>query len=318
MKPLPRSTAKDVFSHLLAIVTLYVSVISFITLCFQYVNVKFPDVLNFYYTGILDAIRGSMSSIIVVWPVFILMSWLINKDMKADPQKHEIGIRKWLLYLTLFVTAITIIIDLVTLVNYFLNGEITLRFILKVAVVLVTAATVFWYYLWDLRRDTFAKSVVPKNTALATSAVVVLTIVLGFVFVGSPTQQRQVRFDDQRINDLSMVQSEIVNSYSNKRILPVTLKELNNSITGFIVPTDPVTGQAYEYIVKAPLTFELCTTFTTASIAADAKSSLPTSARPYDYSSPYGQNWTHGIGRTCFERTIDPANYPLLGVPMKP
>lgn len=311
MKALPRSTAKDVFSHLLAIVTLYVSVISFITLCFQYVNVKFPDALEFYYTGSLDTIRQSMAALIVVWPVYMLMSWLINTDMKADPEKREIGIRKWLLYLTLFVTAITIIVDLVTLVNYFLNGEITTRFLLKVGVVLVTAAAVFWYYLWDLRRDTHRKTTVPKTTAIVASLVAVGIIALGFVFVGTPAQQRLVRFDDQRVNDLSMLQSEIVNAYATKRALPATLKELNNSLTGFTAPTDPLTGQAYEYAVKGKLTFELCATFATVSVSDDAKTGIPVPARPYGYYDAYSQNWTHQAARTCFERTIDPANYPV-------
>lgn len=316
MKPLPRSTAKDVFSHLLAIVTLYVSVISFITLCFQYVDVKFPDALNFYYSGALDTIRQSMASLIVVWPVYVLISWMINRDMQADPQKREIGIRKWLLYLTLFVTAITIIVDLVTLVNYFLNGEITPRFLLKVGVVLATAAAVFWYYLWDLRRDTHEKSRLPKTTAWIASVVAVATIVLGFVFVGTPGQQRQVRFDEQRVNDLSSLQNEIVNAYATKRVLPVTLKDLTNSISGFTAPTDPVTGQAYEYSVSKPLTFQLCATFAAASLGADANARMTVPVSPYG-GSPYGQNWTHGAGRTCFERTIDPANYPPLAAPMK-
>ena len=54
---IPKSTPKDVFMHLLAIVALYASVISFIALLWQYVNVWFPDSLNFYYPGILSSIR---------------------------------------------------------------------------------------------------------------------------------------------------------------------------------------------------------------------------------------------------------------------
>ena len=130
MKALPRSTAKDVFVHLFSIVTLYVSVFSFIALCFAYVDVSFPDALNFYYSGSLDVIRSSMASVMVMWPAFLGISWLMHRDAKADGERREVGIRKWLLYLTLFVTAITIVVDLITLVNYFLNGEITTRFIL--------------------------------------------------------------------------------------------------------------------------------------------------------------------------------------------
>lgn len=309
MKALPRSTAKDVFSHLFAIVTLYVSVVSFIVLGFQYIDVTFPDALSFYYTGALDAIRAGMASIIVMWPAFVGISWFMQKDAKADPEKREIGIRKWLLYLTLFITAITIVVDLITLVNYFLNGEITMRFILKVIVVLATAVAVFAYYLWDLRAGSITKSATPKKTAITASVVVVVMIALGFFLVGSPAQQRKVRFDDQRVSDLSMIQNEITNYYTLKKgSLPEELADLTNSLSGFAVPTDPATGAQYEYNVKEGLTFELCATFEAQSVGGQTDASMPYRAYGVDY---YG-SWNHGIGRSCFERTIDPDLYPLV------
>ena len=311
MKALPRSTAKDVFSHLFAIVTLYVSVVSFIILGFQYIDVTFPDALSFYYTGALDAIRGAMASLIVMWPAFLGISWFMHKDAKSDSEKREIGIRKWLLYLTLFVTAITIVVDLITLINYFLNGEITTRFILKVLVVFATAAAVFAYYLWDLRTESIAKSKVPKKTAIAASVVVLASIVLGFILVGSPAQQRKVRFDDQRVSELSTIQSQITNYYSIKQVLPATLDDLTNSLIGYSVPMDPNSGAAFEYSVKSPLTFELCVTFEAESVNS---SSSVIKAMPYydGYNRSFDENWTHGVGRTCFSRTIDPDLYPPL------
>ncbi|MFH1253148.1 MAG: DUF5671 domain-containing protein [Candidatus Uhrbacteria bacterium] len=305
MEKSTRSTAKDVFSHLLAIVTLYMGVTSFIALYFQYIEVKFPDVLNFYYAAALDVIRLSMSILIVAWPVFILISWMIYKEMKGDPAKTGIAIRKWLLYLTLFITSITIIIDLITLVNYFLNGEITTRFILKVVVVLIVAAAVFVYYLWDLRRDVVAKSLIARNVAIGTAVVAVITIILGFVFVGSPAEQRMIRLDAQRVTDLSMIQSEAINYYSLKRELPANLELLNNSISGFAIPTDPDTKTAYAYNIKSNLEFELCANFSAKSVEGQ-NASYP---MYYDRYSA-GQNWHHDIGRTCFTRTIDPALYP--------
>ncbi len=312
MKNLPRSTARDVFSHLLAIATLYVAVISFTALCFQYINVKFPDLLSFYYLGALDTIRQAMAALFVVWPVFILMSWLIHRDIKAEPDKHNVGIRKWLLYLTLFVTAITIIVDLVTLIDYFLNGEITTRFILKVLVVLGVAATVFWYYLWDLRTDMPAKSKIPQITAAVTSVVVIGTILLGFMFVGSPAKQRQMRIDSQRVNDLSSLQGGIVDFYARKQVLPKTLAELNDPLSYFMAPVDPESGAAYEYTVKDKYTFELCANFTTETQTGDGSASVPGATKPYSVYDPYSQNWVHGASRTCFERTIDPALYPPI------
>lgn len=309
MKALPRSTAKDVFVHLFSIVTLYVSVISFIAMCFAYVDVSFPDALDFYYSGSLDQIRGSMASVIIMWPAFVGISWLMHRDAKADGERREVGIRKWLLYLTLFVTAITIVVDLITLVNFFLNGEITMRFILKVLIVLATAVAVFGYYLWDLRTEDIGKSKVPKKTAITASVVVLASVVLGFILVGSPAQQRKVRFDDQRVSDLSTIQYEITNYYQTKKgALPATLSDLTNTLSGFTVPVDPNTGAAYEYAAKEGLTFELCATF-----EAESVSNYSNATMAYrEYGVNYYGSWNHGIGRTCFERTIDPDLYPLV------
>jgi len=309
MKSLPHSKAKDVFSHLLAIVTLYVGVVSIITLYFQYINIRFPDALQFYYLGALDTIRQSMAALVVVWPVYILMSWLIHKDLLSSKEKNPSTIRKWLLYLTLFLTAITIIVDLVTLVNYFLNGEITTRFILKVLVILITAGAIFSYYLWDLRHEVTKNSPIPKKVAIISSVVVCMSIALGFVFVGSPAQQRLVRLDEQRVNNLSTIQSEVISYYDQKKVLPPTLESLRNSLTGFVAPTDPVTHQPYEYVVKDGLKFDLCATFGAASVT-DASMATPAPYPYYDGRYSYGQNWTHGAGRVCFERTIDPTLFP--------
>ncbi len=308
MKALPRSTAKDVFSHLLAYGTLYVVAVAFITLFFQYINVKFPDALQYQYSFSLDGIRSSMASIIVVWPVFVLVSWFINKEFLGEKEPREVGIRKWLLYLTLFVTAVTIIIDLVTLVNYFLNGEITTRFVLKVLVVLATAIAVFAYELWELKRDTHQASKVPLYACIAATAVLIASVILGFVLVGTPAQQRLVRLDDERVMALTSIQNEIVNFYTTKQALPESLTSLESPLTGFIMPKDPVTGAAFEYTQKTNLVFELCATFDTGSIG-DASRVPPKTT--YGYDPIYDANWNHGTGRTCFERTIDPAYYPV-------
>lgn len=297
MKSLPRSTAKDVFFHLLSVGTLTVAIVSLIALLFQYINVKFPDALDFYYLGSLDIIRQSMASLFIVWPVYVFVTSLIYKDLVDAPGKHETGIRKWLLYLTLFVTSITMIIDLITLVNYFLNGEITTRFILKVLTVLVAAGGVFAYYLWDLRRDPSVKTVISRNVAWGASAVIVASIVLGFFLVGSPAHQRLVRFDDQRANDLSTIQSVVNDYYAQEGTLPATLSDITGGYSLFTPPTDPATNESYTYTVTSETTYEVCATFVT--------ESTETSPRGDYYA--YNTDWTHGIGTTCFTREVKPS-----------
>ncbi|MDP1719055.1 MAG: DUF5671 domain-containing protein [bacterium] len=150
-----KTSPKDVFLHLLSIVALYTSGIAFLVLIFQYVNVILPDLvaINDYYSmqSAYTAIRWSISSLIVVFPVYILSAWFLNKNYSASPAKKKLWIRKWLVYFTLFAAALIIIGDLVTLLNNLLNGELTLRFIIKVLAVFFVAGNVFFYYFWELR-----------------------------------------------------------------------------------------------------------------------------------------------------------------------
>ena len=143
-----RNLPRDVFLHLFAMVALYWSAISFITLCWQYINYFFPDILAVRY-GAQDyvwPIRFSVASLIIIFPLFILASWYLNKIYKRESAVRESKIRKWLIYLTLFVASLIIIGDLVSVIFSFLGGDITARFILKALSVLVVAGAVFGYY----------------------------------------------------------------------------------------------------------------------------------------------------------------------------
>ena len=152
-----KTSPKDVFLHLLAIVALYASGIAFLVLIFQYVNVLFPDPLSdgysmYRYSGAYGAIRWSLSSLIIVFPVYLLTTRFLNKSYKKAPAKANLWIRKWLTYFTLFAASLIIIGDLVTLLNNLLGGELTLRFIIKVLAVFFVAGSVFYYYLWEIRK----------------------------------------------------------------------------------------------------------------------------------------------------------------------
>lgn len=297
---------RDVFLHLLMIVTLYVSVVSMITLCFQYTNILFPDQLAYSYRSTLDTIRVASSSLVVVFPVFLLLSWMIFRDFRRNPEKREARLRKWLIYFTLFASAITIIVDLIRLVHSFYGGELTTPFLLKVASVLIIAGAVFGYYLWDLRRESSASK---KNILFTwlTSVAILGGLIAGVFIVGTPSHQRAMRFDEQRASDLQMIQSEIINQWASKGSLPAKLDDLQNTISGFTPPKDPQTMVAYEYKIANPLSFSLCADFTTKSIEPVlGKNGAVRPLSPYD---SYNQNWNHNAEHTCFARTIDPDLY---------
>lgn len=305
MENTARSTPKDVFLHLFNIVTFYLSVIGFITLYIQYINAWFPDELNYYFTAIANGVRWSSSMLFVAVPAYILTAWLLAKDLHKIPEKRELKLRKWLIYFTLFISAITIIVDLMIFVYNFLDGELTIKFFFKVFVVLLVAAAVFGYYIWDLKRKNI-QSPLPKILAIIMSVIILASLIIGFFIIGTPREQRNRKMDEQRIMDLQTIQSQLVDYWSRKKVLPQKLEILQDNISGFTVPTDPDTKKSYEYSSLEPLKFELCANFTT------NDKDFPPRGKETMYASPCGafqQNWNHEAGRICFNRTIDPELY---------
>lgn len=303
-----KSTPKDVFMHLLMFVCLYISTFSFIALIFDYINQIFKDPLSYYYDWSSGSLRYEVASLIIVFPLYLFLANLIERGFKKEPARHEIKIRKWLVYLTLFIAAVTIITDLVTLVYNFLGGDLTLPFALKVLTVLLVTAAVFGYYFYDAREN---NNLPKKKIAWIAGVVVAIAVVSAFFIIGSPASQRDLRFDQERISHLQTIQSEIINYWQGKNQLPAALNDLKNDISGFVQPIDPETGAPYEYRATGTLSFELCADFKTASTGNNT--TYPKAVYPYSY----GDNWNHAAERTCFSRTIDPSFYPPQGKPFR-
>jgi hypothetical protein len=305
---------KDVFGQLLAIIGLFVSVIAFGAIIFGLIDIYFPDVLNYNYgySG-RESIRWPLAISVIVFPLFIWWNSYLQKDLEKNPEKKELRVRKWLLYFTLFVAAIVIVGDLVSLVYRFLNGDLTIQFILKVLAVFLIAAAVFVYYLWNIRKDIPAsKDPGMRWFVRLTVAVAGFFIIFGFFAVGSPFSQRLKRFDDRRVGDLQTIQYEIINYWQVKRVLPQTIEQLRDELRGFIPPKDPETGESYEYKVLALLQFELCADFKTSNKQnVDGQKPVPAAPREVYYPA-IDENWLHDAERTCFTRTVDPDRYPPL------
>lgn len=146
--------ARDAFFHLVTFASLYITVISVLVLFFNFINRLFPDLAleqYMYYDDNLSSIRWSMAAIIVTFPLFLWMSRLLLKEMQMHHEKAWSGVRRWLTYLTLFVAAMALIGDFVTLVFQLLEGELSIRFLLKVFIVALVAGLTFTYYLYSIR-----------------------------------------------------------------------------------------------------------------------------------------------------------------------
>lgn len=150
----PKATPKDFFVNLLAIVTLYVSAASFLTVVFQMINLYVPDLLEGGYRtgGNLDAIRFALSSLVVFFPVYLGTMSFLQKEYSRHPYKRSVWIRRWLIYFTLFAASLIIMGDVVALVNNLLSGELKTRFFMKVVSILFVMGSIFTYYFSDIRK----------------------------------------------------------------------------------------------------------------------------------------------------------------------
>lgn len=140
-------------------------------------------------------------------------------------------------------------------------------------------------------------------------SIIAIVIAIGFFFVGTPAQERLRRFDDTRVQDLSILQSQIIEFWQAKNRLPNELGELTDATRGIEPRQDPETGATYEYAKTGDLSFRLCADFRTSATSTDqfgVKKSAPVPYYP-GYGGVFGDNnWNHGTGRVCFERVIDP------------
>lgn len=294
-----KTTPKDFFLHLGALIALYFSVISLINLLFAIVHQYFPDALA--YDNSVETLRWTVSSLVVLFPTYLLLTKYTLAGLGAVKEKKDTWVRKWSSFLTLFLTGATMVVDLIVTLNYFLGGEITTRFVLKALAVLVVAGIVFYYYLNDLKREDFKSSDrTTKFMAWKAIILVVLAIGFGIYSVGSPTDARKARFDERRTQDLSSIQWQVISYWQKKQVLPTDLAELSDPLSSFMLPIDPETGMAYEYRKTGDMSFELCATF-----------ALPSQATPNTaYEPKMFDAFDHKEGKQCFERTIDPELYP--------
>ncbi|REK19583.1 MAG: hypothetical protein DWQ37_00510 [Planctomycetota bacterium] len=159
--PIPQRTgigsARDAFFHLLAFTALYAATISLILLVFAYIEFAFPDPVErieaYRIDSALSGIRMGLATLIVSYPTFVLVWGYLLLAVKRAPEKAQSGIRRWLTYLTLFVGAVTILGDVITVVFFLVEGDLTVRFLLKVLALFAITGAVFVYLSLTLRSE---------------------------------------------------------------------------------------------------------------------------------------------------------------------
>ncbi|MBI3866471.1 MAG: hypothetical protein HY290_31710 [Planctomycetia bacterium] len=150
-------SARDTFLHLVTFTALYASAISLVFLGFTYIEFWFPDPAmrssTYQVDAALSGIRAQLATLIVSYPLFLAAWSYLLREVRHAPEKAKSGIRRWLSFLSLFVGAVTIMTDVIFVVYYLVEGDLTVRFLLKVLALLVITGSIFVYLSLVLRSE---------------------------------------------------------------------------------------------------------------------------------------------------------------------
>lgn len=154
-RPKPYLSAREVFVYLVLFAALYAAAYNLGALIFQLIDHRFPDLARAGYLRDFSParMRWNISAMIVAFPLFFVTFRRVTRSIAKDPTKRNSRPRKWLTYLTLFVTGLWLAGDGMALIYNALGGELTIRFLLKAAVVALIAGSIFSFFLADMRQE---------------------------------------------------------------------------------------------------------------------------------------------------------------------
>lgn len=280
--------AREAFYYLLAFITLGFWTVALVLFADQYVDRAIPSLLDSQYVamGFRSAVAGQLATLTIAFPLFLFVSYLIGRETAQRPEALESGIRKWLTYIALVITAVTMLSDAVWFLSSFLSGDLTARFAWKALVLFVVAAGVFWYYLGSMRGE--SPSGLPNRVFgwVAVSAVAV-ALALGFTVIGSPAHERAYSLDRQRVTRLASIAGPIQRECACGSVHPLPLPHTLDDVRGIDRNDleDPVTRQRFRYVPARGTHYQLCATFDTPSDQANGNGSA---------------GWNHPAGNYCY------------------
>ena len=305
-RPRPYLHAREAFLYLVSFISLYVFAFSLGAVFFGLIDYHFSSSIYRYDPGPSAAQTTALAAIIVAFPLYLFLMRRLTAAVAADPERRQSLIRRWLTYLTLVAGAAIILGDAIALLSRLLAGDPTTGFVLKVLAILVITGPIFGYYLWDMRQaeDQVVESAAraaPVLRGLAIGAIVIVVATMGYsiYLVGTPGQQRDVRLDERRVDDLRNIPENIDIYLKINEEMPAGLEDLIGPRFYVQSIDDPETGVPYEYRVIEGANYELCAVFSTddSERSSRPRGSGPT-ARYYS-----DRVWDHGIGRSCFPLT---------------
>lgn len=292
-----KNSAKFAFYYLLSLVALLFMSISVGMIIFQVINKYIFDALEKFSEMSQEPLKFAISALIISAPLFYVTMRQIFKNLNNGNLDKDAAVRRWLTYFVLLISSIVMIFWLITTIQSYLNGELSFRSILKTLTVLGIAASIFSFYLYDIKRI----EVVNKKDKVITiftyvsMAVVIIFFGWSLFIVESPTVTRERKLDNTILNRFDMIDGSLNNYYYNHGKLPASFAEINKE--GFMIESsnllDPITNKEFEYKIISDKEYQLCANF--------IRSNKNDTDTMY---TTYKERWPHDSGYQCLSQKI--------------
>lgn len=124
----------------------------------------------------------------------------------------------------------------------------------------------------------------------AFAGLAIASIIAGFSIIGSPSTQRSIGLDNERVKHLRQIATQIEFHWRQKGVLPNSLSEMSNEWVHDV--RDPESGEPYAYQVTGERAYKLCAVFA-------LKDDKP-AERPWQ--SRFSR---HEKGKHCFDAKVE-------------
>ncbi|MFH1662045.1 MAG: DUF5671 domain-containing protein [Candidatus Falkowbacteria bacterium] len=291
------NAAKFAFFYMLSLVALIFMALSSGMIIFQIINKNILDVIDSYRSNFSsEQLKFAISALIISAPIYYFTMRQIFKNLVSGALEKDSEIRKWLTYFVLLVTSCVMIGWLIGTVNSFLDGELTTKFILKALTAIGISATVFSFYLYDIKRENVNVKDKIVQTFLYASLIAIIVVFTASLFtVESPTETRNRKLDEAILEKFDEIDRGMGEYYNSNKNLPENLDEL---VLEFSYITeddlvDPTAKKKFEYKKISVDTYELCADFRMSNKGDNED----------DYRG-YKDRWPHDAGHQCLKQKV--------------
>ncbi|TVQ04398.1 MAG: hypothetical protein EA338_01490 [Roseinatronobacter sp.] len=145
-RPRPSVSAAEAATYALLFFALLSVTWNVVALAFWLVEIWVPEADGSTGYGTARSMRWSIAVLVVILPLFLWLQARTDRDARANPGQLRSPTRKKFGAVTVFLAALVLVADAIAVVFAFLNGDMTLQFLIKAAIVaLVAGLVIAWF-----------------------------------------------------------------------------------------------------------------------------------------------------------------------------